>query len=398
MTFAQLALVCAVAIIGPVLSLQRFMHLPVVIGELAVGLALGASGLHVLNAQDPTFTFLGDDVGFALVMFVAGSHVPIRSEGLRAGLRSGLARAAAVGVLAVPAGLGLAALFGTGHGLLYAVLIASSSASIVMPSLSGLPLTAPPIVAMLVQIAVADAMCIVLLPLAVDPSQAPSRALGTLVLVVAAGVLFLFLRWAENSGRRHAVHDVSEDRGLALELRTSLAILFAMAALAQVLHVSVMLAGFCVGLAVAAMGEPRRLAKQLFALTEGFFAPLFFVWLGANLDLGQIGQHPSLAVLGVALGLTAALVHGLLTLSRQPLPLALVTCAQLGVPVAAATLGRTQGILALGEDAALLVGALVTIAVVAAVSGGVARIAGTGAPEAGAAKPPKATKSPKPAH
>ena len=375
MSFAQLALICGVAVLGPILALQKWAHLPVVVGELAVGLVLGATGLQVLHASDPTFTFLGE-VGFALVMFVAGAHVPLRSEGLRAGLRSGLLRAAAVGVLAVPAGLALAALFGTGHGMLYAVLLASSSASIVMPSLAGLPLTGPTIVSMLAQIAVADAMCIVLLPLAVDPAKAPARALGALLVLLASLAVHLFLSWAERTGRRRAVHEVSEERGLALELRLSLTLLFALAAIAQLVGVSVMLAGFGMGLALAGVGEPRRLAKQLFALTEGFFAPLFFVWLGASLDLRTVAAHPSLALLGVCLGAAAAAVHGLMALTRQPLSVAIATCAQLGVPVAAATVGRAQGILAPGEDTALLVGAVVTIAITAAMSAGVARAAG----------------------
>jgi hypothetical protein len=38
--------------------------------------------------------------------------------------------------------------------------------------------------------------------------------------------------------------------------------------------------GFSFGLAVAAVGQPRRLARQLLAVTDGFFAPLFFVWPG----------------------------------------------------------------------------------------------------------------------
>src|SRR4029450_4646726 len=50
---------------------------------------------------------------------------------------------------------------------------------------------------------------------------------------------------------------------------------------------------FSFGLAVAAVGEPRRLAHQLFALSEGFLGPLFFVWLGASLDLRERGRHPS---------------------------------------------------------------------------------------------------------
>ena len=373
MNFAQLALICAVAILGPLLSLQKFMRMPVVIGELLVGVALGATGLGVLHAQDPTFTFLGEGVGFALVMLIAGSHVPLRTAGLRGGLRAGALRALGCGVLAVPAGLGIAHLFGTGNGLLYAVLLASSSAAIVMPTLSGLPLAGPETVAMLAQIAIADAACVVLLPLAVDPTQAPARALGALVVLAGAGLAYVFLRWAQDTGRRRRVHRLSADRGLALELRTALTMLFALAAVAQLLGVSVMLAGFGIGLALAAVGEPRRLANQLFALAEGLFAPLFFVWLGASLDLRAAWAQPHLVLLGLVLGLAAAAVHGATAVAGQPLPFAATTCAQLGVPVAAATLGRAEGVLAPGEDAALLIGALVTIVLVAVLSGAVER-------------------------
>src|SRR5699024_10450952 len=106
-------------------------------------------------------------------------------------------------------------------------------------------------------------------------------------------LLFLFLRHVEAGGLRARVHHVSEERGFAVELRVSLAAVFAMAALAVAVHVSLMLAGFVSGLAVAAVGEPRRVAKQLFAVTEGFFGPLFFVWLGASLQLRDLADHPS---------------------------------------------------------------------------------------------------------
>ncbi len=385
MDFAHLALICAVALLGPALNLQRRLHLPVVIGELVVGVALGASGLQVLRSAEPTFTFLAD-IGFALVMFVAGSHVPVRSPALRIGLRAGAARAVGVGALAVGVGLGIAALFGNGHGLLYAVLLASSSASLVMPALSGLPLTASAIVAMLPQIAIADAACIVLLPLVIDPQRAPRAALGALVVAAAAVVVWAVLRWLERSGLRRRVHEVSEDHELAVELRTLLTLLFGLAAIATAAHVSIMLAGFAMGLAVAAVGEPRRVAKQLFALTEGFFGPLFFVWLGASLNLRDLAANPSAIALGLTLGAAAVAVHSAMVLTRQPFPIAAVTAAQLGVPVAAATLGTSQGMLPDGEPTALLLGALVTVAVTAALSSRVAAIASAGAPApAGAA-------------
>jgi hypothetical protein len=45
-----------------------------------------------------------------------------------------------------------------------------------------------------------------------------------------------------------------------------------------------------------------------------------------------------------------------------PLTLAVLSGAQLGVPVAAATLGTQQHLLAAGEPSALMLGALLTIA------------------------------------
>ena len=98
------------------------------------------------------------------------------------------------------------------------------------------------------------------------------------------------------------MHRVSERRKFAIELRVSLAILFALAAVAAATHVSIMLAGFALGLVVAAIGQPRRLAKQLFALTEGFLGPLFFVWLGASLDVHDLAGQPSLIRLGLCWG------------------------------------------------------------------------------------------------
>jgi Kef-type K+ transport system membrane component KefB len=142
----------------------------------------------------------------------------------------------------------------------------------------------------------------------------------------------------------------------------SLAVMFAMAALAVWVHVSLMLAGFVSGLVVAAVGEPRRVAKQLFAVTEGFFGPLFFVWLGAGLDVRELVRHPSMTVLGLCLGAGAVVAHLSARALGQGTPYALLAAAQLGVPVAAATVGRQLGVLEPGEGSALVLGALVALA------------------------------------
>lgn len=367
MSFLDLALVCTVALAGPLLATPRRWHLPVVLGELLAGVVLGASGLGILDAEDPTFTFLGS-CGFVLVMFVAGTHVPLRDPRLRPAMRTGVVRALAVGAVAAALGYGVARLVDISHAPLYAVLMASSSAALVLPIVDSLGLTGPDVVDLIPQITVADTMCIVLLPLVIDPDHVARAAVGAVAVLVTGFALFWVLRAVERSGVRHRVHEVSEDRQFAVELRVSLAVMFAMAALAVAVHVSLMLAGFVSGLAVAAVGEPRRVAKQLFAVTEGFFGPLFFVWLGAGLQLGALVHHPSMVVLALCLGAGAVVAHLVGLLLRQPAPYGLLASAQLGVPVAAATVGRQLGVLEQGEGAALVLGALVVL--VATVAGG----------------------------
>ena len=339
--------------------------MPVVLGQLLAGVLIGRTGLHLVDPGDPTFTLIAD-VGFALIMFVAGTHVPVRDKAIRAALGSGAARAGAAAVLAVATVIGTAAVFGTGHAPLYIVLLASSSAALVLPIVDSLKLEGPKVLTMTAQVAIADIACIVALPLAVDPPNAGRAGLGATAVAVSALVLFFVLRALERSGTRGRLHDVSEDRKFALELRIQLALLFALAGLAVLGHVSVMLAGFSFGLAVAAVGEPRRLAHQLFAVSDGFLGPVFFVWLGASLNLNDLAANPQMILLGLCLGTGTLLVHSAMRVLGQPFPLAVLSASQLGVPVAAATIGSQLHLLQPGEGAAMILGALITIAASAA--------------------------------
>jgi Kef-type K+ transport system membrane component KefB len=358
--FDTLALLTAVGFAGPLLASLPHMRIPVIIGELVAGLIVGKTGFDVVDVANPTLQLLAN-IGFALVMFVVGTHVRIPGREMRSTVPLAMARVILCGAVAVAFGVGLAVAFGTGHAALYAVLMASSSAALALPVIDSLHLQGPHVLSATAQIAIADAACIVLLPLVIDFRRAPTAALGALAIAGCAMVFFAVLRTINRRGWRKRVHSYSEKHRLALELRTSLLVLFALAALAVSTHVSIMLAGFALGLVIAVVGEPRRLARQLFGITEGFFSPLFFVWLGASLQVRELGSHPKFILLGAALGLGAVLAHGVGRLLGQPLTLAVLSAAQLGVPVAAATIGTEQHLLAAGEPAALMFGALLTI-------------------------------------
>ena len=361
-SLAALALVVAVGLLGPLLAWSDRMRLPVIVGELLAGVLVGQTGVGWIDPQEPTLTFLAN-IGFAMVMFISGCHVPIRDSTLLHGIRPALARLAAVTVVAVALGFAVAGGFHTGHGAWYAVLFASSSAAVIMPMVSSLRLSGPNLTRLIPQVAIADAACIVALPLVLEPGRAGPVALGALAVIGCSAAAFGLLWLAQRRGALPRWHDKSKDREFALELRVSVLVLLLIAALAQAVHVSIMLAGFCLGLAVAAVGPPRRLARQLFGLTEGFLGPIFFVWLGASLNLRDLVAHPQMIVLGVVLALGALAAHAVAVLLGLPLTDALFAAAQIGVPVAAVMVGSQLGILAPGEGAAVLLAALVTIGV-----------------------------------
>ena len=368
MDFQTLAIISVIALLGPLLATPRRWNIPVVIGQLAAGVIVGRTGFGLIDAADPTLTLLAD-VGFALIMFVAGTHVPVRSGATRAALSAGLVRAILVTVSASALGVAIAMIFDTQHAPLYIVLLASSSAALVLPLIHSLGLRGRSMLELTAQVAIADIAAIVALPLAIDPPNAPRAALGAALIAALAVALYVVLAGLERNGSRLRLHKLSANRKFALELRIQLAILFALSAVAVFSHVSVMLAGFAFGLAVAAVGEPRRLARQLFALADGFFGPLFFVWLGASLALRDLAEHPQMIALGLALGLATLLTHATTRVLGLPLSHGLLSAAQLGIPIAAATIGTQLHVLAPGEAAALLLGALVTIAVTAVASG-----------------------------
>ncbi|AYE98818.1 sodium:proton antiporter [Mycobacterium paragordonae] len=358
--FATLALVTAIGFAGPLLAAVPRLRIPVVIGELLAGLVVGHSGFGIIDVGNETLQLIAN-IGFALVMFVVGTQIPGRGLQMRSAFPLAGARAALVGAVAAALGLVLAYEFHNGHAALYAVLMASSSAALALPIIQSLQSQASAVLLVSAQIAVADCACIVLLPLAIEPDRALVAALSALSIAGCAVVIFVVLREFDRRGLLRRLHTHSKKDRLALELRTSLLLLFALAAVAVTTRVSIMLAGFALGLAVAAVGEPRRLARQLFGITEGFFSPLFFVWLGASLQVGELMANPKFVLLGIGLGGGAVLAHCAARILGQPLPLAVISAAQLGVPVAAATIGTERHLFAAGEAAALIFGALITI-------------------------------------
>src|ERR1700721_2241761 len=71
--FGPPPLVVVVGLVGPLLASIPHLRVPVVVGELLVGIVLGRTGFGIIDDTNPTLVLLAN-VGFALVMFVVGPN------------------------------------------------------------------------------------------------------------------------------------------------------------------------------------------------------------------------------------------------------------------------------------------------------------------------------------
>ncbi len=290
MTFGVLTLIVACGLVGPLLSGASRLAVPVVVGEIAAGVLIGRTGLREIDTGDPTIVFLSD-AGFAMLMFIVGTHLPLRDPGLRRALRGGAIAAVLSFAIAVPAGWSLAGATGIGHPALFVLLLAASSSAVVMPILHERGLTGGEMLLATAWIALVDIATILALPLALAPSRAARIAIGG--VAGDARPQSPSPPWCARAAATGAVRRPARRlREARLGARPALLAAGAVRALGarHGFGTSILIAGFAAGMIVALAGEPRRLTEQLVGLAEGFFVPFFFVSLGARLNFRSLAS------------------------------------------------------------------------------------------------------------
>ncbi|HSZ06013.1 MAG TPA: cation:proton antiporter [Solirubrobacteraceae bacterium] len=363
MSFETLLVIVLAGLGGPLLGLSGRRFVPVVIGEIAAGVIVGKTGLGAVDPTNPTIAFLGE-VGFAMLMLTAGMHLPLRDPRLAASLRGGAVLAVIVGVLAVPAGFAAAAIAGTSHAAIYAVVLASGSAAVLLPALQETGAGGPDVLAVMAQVTIADVVTILSVPIVLQPQRTVHAVIGAALVTVAVLALLGVARLLTGHRWVRYVRRLSKRRHWALDLRLSLLVLFLLAWIAQRSGTSVLIAGFGAGVTVALIGGPKRLSTQMRGVADGFFIPLYFVILGAQLDLRGLIDDPAMLALTGALAALNVLIHlAAVVVVRRPPSAGLTASAQLGVPAAVASLGLAEGVLSSTVATAIVAAAVVSLGV-----------------------------------
>lgn len=363
MSFGNLLVIVLAGLAGPLLALSGRRFVPVMVGEALAGVLVGDTGLRTVHPNGATLSFLGQ-VGFAMLMLTAGMHLPLRDRRLSASLRDGALLALCVAALAVPAAFAAAALAGTAHAAVYAVVLASGSAAVLLPAFEEAGAVGPAALTVMAQITIADVVTILSVPIVLQPGRTGHALLGGALVVLAVLALFALSRLLAGHEWVHRVRHLSKARHWALDLRLSLLVLFLLAWIAQKSGTSVLIAGFAAGVMVALIGGPKRLSTQMRGIADGFFVPLYFVLLGAQLDLRGLFGHPAMIALAGALAALNVIIHVIASaLRRLPASAGLTASAQLGVPAAVASLGLAEHVLSAQVATAIVAASLVSLGV-----------------------------------
>jgi Kef-type K+ transport system membrane component KefB len=279
-----LFLLLLLSVLAPALAVR--VRLPAAVLLILAGIACGPAGLAWIG-DTPPVTLLSE-LGFLVLMFVAGMEIDFES------LRSAGPRQLALPGLCVLGFVGVAAGFGIWRNLSVLELLIVSASSVGMPLAvlqeSG-RLQTPLGQHVMLTASIGEFVSILGITgyeLFSEDATVVHRGFNILkVLLLFAGSALL-IRWAraavwwrpEPFRRLTQHHDVAE-----LGLRTGLLVMFGFVVVAASLGVEAILGAFIAGALVAfVLREKHALEAKIAALGHGLFIPIFFIVVGVRFD------------------------------------------------------------------------------------------------------------------
>lgn len=285
---------------------------PSVVGELAAGLLVGPSLFGRLAPEAAQWLFPGNAEASGTILAVAwvGVILLLAETGFETdfGLLARIGRSSAmvpVGSLLLPLALGIGMGFvmpdtfvAEGRvifALFMGVCLAVSSLPVVAKILIELRLMRRNVGQLIIVAGMADDI-VGWLMLSSLAGAAASGSLDIAKLLVTIGSLVLFVAVAWTLGQRltngllrRAL--AAGNDGITLPLTAVVAIVFAFAAITQVIGIEAVFGAFVAGVIVSRSRYFRaEVERTLHAVTHGIFAPIFFATAGMYVDLGELAN------------------------------------------------------------------------------------------------------------
>jgi len=274
---------------------------PAVLGELIGGVAIGVSGLHLVDPHDVTIHLLSE-LGVILLLFVIGLETDLKKL-MQVG---GSATAVAVVGVALPllGGFAFGELLGLSAmvSLFLGASLTATSVGITARVLSDLGHLQDDASQIILGAAVVDDIIgLVLLTIVgtlAEGGKLTVLGIGKIVLIAFGFVLLAIVIGSQLAPMLiRAIDRIKVARGL---LFASIVFALTLAYLAQRVGSAIIIGSFAAGLVLARTHRGKDIAREVHDVSQ-FFVPIFFVAVGAAIDFRTINWMGfALAAIGIA--------------------------------------------------------------------------------------------------
>ena len=389
-----LTVVTAAMVTGIILPRFTLLRIPVVVGEILIGIALGRSGFGLIpEAPDPWLELLSL-FGFTFLMFLSGLEIDFRS------LTVGMPTPVDGSIPPRDDGGGLRRLLMVTFGMFGATLVTSvllswilvlagflespwimalimstTSVGLVMPLLKERGEGDSPFGQVVILSAVvADFITMLLITVVVAFYEHHGLTLDILVILTLFVLLWAVL-WA---GKKlmHREHSIvkrlafTAPKTAELSVRASMSLMLGFVVFSQYIGSEIILGAFLAGTAVSSLSRESvhgLLGLKLDAIGFGFFIPIFFIMVGAGFDVRTLLADPASLILVPVLVLFAFVVKIVPTLMlkryfgrRNAIAAGFLLSSRLSLIIAASAIGVRLGVVTAEINTAIIMVAIIT--------------------------------------
>jgi Kef-type K+ transport system membrane component KefB/Trk K+ transport system NAD-binding subunit len=389
-SFIPLLLVVFLAFLVPiVLSRFKKLRLPIVVGEILVGIIIGRSGFGWVQHHDPALDLLAE-FGFVFLMFLSGMEIDFSNLRLhrsqtpqkkieRRQLSPLTIGGLSFGLTMLISGMVGYSLYRLGYVSdiwMMALILSTTSLGVVVPVLKERGLSTGRYgQTLLVAALIADFATMLLIT--VDVAVLSHGLTFDILLIGILFVAFFFMYRFGNvffnqiPGVRRVLEELSHATA-QIKVRAAFTMMLVFVVLAEVLGAEIILGAFLAGAIVSLLKRPEdeELSHQLESIGFGFFIPIFFIMVGVNFNLQALLESsealmlvPFLVLAAFAVKILPALVFKLNFTWRETFGAGALLSARLSLIIAASAIGLRLGVISEAINADIILVAIITVTV-----------------------------------
>lgn len=367
--------VIAAFIVPIVLHRLRWKTIPVVVAEILIGLLLGKSGFGVIG-QDTWLEMLSM-LGIIFLMFLSGLEIDFnmifqpgqRKKDSQNPLLIGLLSFVGILLLSFAISWGFYVLKLVKEPYFLTLILSTISLSVTLPVVKDKGIVKHPLgQSILVTAVFADFLTMILLAVYVA-LHSDKGFFSVLLLLLFFVVFFVVYRVIQAFKPTNLTETISKET-VSIGTRGVFALILFFVALSETVGAENILGAFLAGVIVSLLGPKKEFVSQLNAFGFGFLIPIFFVMVGAELDLISLMQDTRALIMFPLLLLAFVLSKSLVVFVyrkwfswRESISSGILLTSTISLVIAAAAVGMDLGIISNTMNTALILAAAITVIV-----------------------------------